>query len=618
MCGILGAYGDDVQRIGPAAEAQALASIAHRGPDASVSARNGNLLLGHLRLAIIDLDPRSHQPMTRGPLTIVYNGEIYNYRSLKTALEEGGASFSTTSDTEVLLEGLLRDGVDFLQKVEGMFAFAVFDDRDRSLTLARDRYGEKPLFVCERPGTVIFASEIAAIEALSPEPLEEDPTALGLYLRLSYVPAPYAPLKSVGQLEPGTWRRYTAQHERDEGRYYALADEDERSIGYDDAIAETRKRLTASVDLRLKTADVPVATLLSGGIDSSIVTAIAAGVSDNPVTAYSLSFPDDPDFDEGRYAVSAAKQIGDLDHRLVPARVGDLLDFTETIFARLSEPLADASLVPTSYLMSHIGEKVVLGGDGADEIFAGYGTYASMRLSGALPGLLKRLLTALPAHSNPARIRQPVLRAAALFHANLADDPLSEYLNWRSYAQPDDLKALGLDVDLKEAVGGSTGRARSGSLRDIQKVDIAFNLPNDMLRKVDIAGMMFGIEARLPYLDSGLVHFALSLPDNYRIRGGVRKRILRDAFSRDLPEEILTRRKMGFLMPIRQWFRGGPLRDRLIDLSNVQTRFDSTVIDRLVDEHKRGTADHSVLLWALLVYLQWRDGRQDRAAALVA
>lgn len=614
MCGVFGAFGEGAEMLLMRARAASQA-LAHRGPDSQGVFSDSDVLLGHRRLSILDLDPRADQPMQRGPLTLVYNGEIYNFAALRAELEGTGERFETVSDSEVLLAGFLREGVDFLDRVEGMFAFAVHDARDRSLLLARDRFGEKPFFVHEKPGRILFASELSGIEALAEHPLNEDSTAIALYFLLSYVPAPYAPISGASQLEPGSWRRYDAALNRSEGHYYALKRAPQSKLDYTSTLHAVRTRLSASVDLRLKTADVPVATLLSGGLDSSIVTLLAHRLSANPVTAYSLSFPDDPAFDEGVFAVEVARSAPGLDHRLVPARASDLLDFTDRLFSTLSEPFADASLVPTAYLMSHIEEKVVLGGDGADEIFAGYGSYASMHMSAKLPKIAKRLLQWVPAHSAPSRIGFAPFRAAALFHANLASDPATEYWNWRSYAQQADLEALGLDCDLTDILRSTFGEAASGRLLDIQAADIAFNLPNDMLRKVDIAGMAFGVEARLPYLDSDLVHFALSTPDDFRIKGRVRKRMLRDAFADLVPQAILDRRKMGFLMPIRRWFETGPLRDALQDLSRAQSRFDQTTIDRLVAEHGRGEVDHSVLLWALYVYLRWSNGRAARVGA---
>ena len=614
MCGLLGGIGPGIDRLDEATCRSALACIRHRGPDAEGLWRAPGVMLGHRRLSIIDLDPRAHQPMHREPMAIVFNGEIYNFRDLKRGLEEDGHTFATTSDTEVLLAGLSARGPAFLERVEGMFAFAAWDARERTLLLARDRYGEKPLFVLHQRDSVAFASELAALEALAEQPLREDDVATGLYFRFSYVPAPFAPLKGTSQLEPGTFVRFGADLKSKPHRYYTIPTASGPARAYGDALDELRNRLTASVATRLAAADVPVATLLSGGLDSSIVTVLAARTYGRRVRAYSLGFPDDPAFDESGYARAVAARLSSVEHRVVTARVDDLLAFTERLFEKLSEPLADASLVPTAYLLSQVEEKVVLGGDGADEVFAGYGVYPAMRLSARLPSPLKALLRLIPAHGNPAAVRHPALRAAALFHANLDDDPAAEYLRWRTYAAGPDLEELGLDLSGEARVAEHLAITGRGRLRDIQEADITFNLPNDMLRKVDIASMMFGIEGRLPYLDSGLVAFALSLPESFLIKGNVRKRILRDAFASELPSEVLNRRKMGFLMPIRAWFRAGPLRVHLEERVAAQSRFDPATIRRLIAEHASGQTDHSVLLWSLLVFLSWRDKRAGLAA----
>lgn len=612
MCGLFGAFGPGTAAISPQRCAFAIDTIAHRGPDANGIWRDANIILGHTRLSILDLDPRAGQPMRRGSLAFVFNGEIYNFRALRGELEQAGEGFKTTSDTEVLLAGLDRHGINFLERVEGMFAFGLWDGRDGSLTLARDRFGEKPLFLSVTPSLALFASEIAAIEALAPRPMEEDAGAIGLYVRFSYVPAPLAPIAGIEQLEPGTWRRLGSGGAQAAGCYYSAPKPVASSLSYPEAVAQTRTRLTECVSQRLSTADVPVATLLSGGLDSSIVTGIAAKTYDRPVRAYSLSFPDDAQFDEAVYAHAVTARLSNVEHCVVEARIGDLLRFVDAALDRLSEPFADASLIPTAYLMSHIEEKVVLGGDGADEVFAGYGTYPAMLMSARLPRGLKAALRAIPAVRNPAAVRNPLLRSAALFHANLREDPVAEYLSWRTYASVDTLQRLGLDAISEHRIIGHLSTAATGRLRDVQEVDIAFNLPNDMLRKVDIASMMFSKEVRLPYLDSSLVKYALDLPDSYRLKGRTRKRVLRDAFAADLPPEILSRRKMGFLMPIRSWFRSGLLRDRFEALAASQTRFEGKELRGLLGEHETGKHDHSVLLWSLLVYLRWREVRQAR------
>ncbi len=588
----------------------ALDLICHRGPDAGAIWRDSSICFGHRRLAIIDLDVRAGQPMARGDLVFVFNGEIYNFRELRRTLEGFGHRFVTASDTEVLAAAWQQWGRDCLSRLEGMFAFAVWDRSARKLTLARDRYGEKPLFWLRRSDGLMFASEVPPLVRLCGGDLEEDPSAIGLYFLFSYIPAPDGPFRDLHQLEPGTWLEWSADGTRTTGRYYSVAEAvaaTRTTTDYDLACKELRRQLTGAVRRRMETADVPVATLLSGGIDSSIITTLAARVSDRPLAAYSLGFPDDPEFDESEHARAVAARLPSIVHRVVSTSEGQLLDFADGVFGRLGEPFADSSLLPTAFLCAHIEEKVALGGDAADELFAGYGAYPAIVRGAALPGLLRRLLTAIPSHGNPHAIANPRLRAAALFHRHLRHDPVDSYLSWRTYADPAALVDLGIDVSARTAVRERLGAAGSGRLRDVQEIDLAFNLPNDMLKKVDYAAMYSSIEVRLPYLDSDLVHWALALPDDFRMLGGIRKRILRDAFAADLPQQVLSRRKMGFLLPIRRWFRKGRLRDELEALLASQTRFDREAADGILARHATGIADDSVLLWALYVYLRWRS-----------
>jgi asparagine synthase (glutamine-hydrolysing) len=609
MCGILGAVGLSADRIDDSTLVDALDLIRHRGPDAGAIWRSGIVCLGHRRLAIVDLDARAGQPMARGNLVFAFNGEIYNFRELRRELEGLGHRFVTASDTEVLAAAWQQWGRDCLPRLEGMFAFAVWDCVARKLTLARDRYGEKPLFWLSRPDGIMFASEVPPLVCLCRGDLDEDSAAIGLYFLFSYIPAPAGPFRDLHQLEPGTWLEWSADGTRVGGRYYSVVESvaaTRTTRDYAQACEELRGQLTGAVRLRIETADVPVATLLSGGIDSSIITTLAAGVSDKPLTAYSLGFPDDPEFDESDHARAVAARLPTIVHRVVPASQEQILDFADSVFGRLGEPFADASLLPTAFLCANIEEKVALGGDAADELFAGYGTYPAIVRGAALPGALRRLLTAIPSHRNPHAIANPRLRAAALFHRHLRNDPVDSYLSWRTYADPATLAGLDVDVSARAAVRERLGAAGSGRLRDIQEIDLAFNLPNDMLKKVDYAAMYSSIEVRLPFLDSDLVHWALALPDEFRMLGGIRKRILRDTFAADLPQQVLTRRKMGFLLPIRRWFRDGQLRDELEALLVPQTRFDRAAAGGILARHANGVTDDSVLLWALYVYLRWR------------
>lgn len=610
MCGILGAVGA-IANIGEQKFIDALDLIRHRGPDSGAVWHNPGVFLGHRRLAIIDLAKHADQPMPFSDFVIVFNGEIYNYRVLRQELETLGHHFITHSDTEVLLHAWQEWGADSLQRLEGMFAFALWNRRTRKLFLARDRFGEKPLFIYSSKDGLAFSSELQALIRLSEGRLTENSAAIGLLFQYSYIPAPYGAFKEIEQLEPGCWLEWSEAGIQRK-RYYELHTslqeaKHEETPNYFDAAKSLRQRLSTAVRLRMETADVPVATLLSGGIDSSIITVLAAQTSKQNLPIYSLGFPKDPSFDETDYAIEVVKTLPNARHHIVEANEQIILEFADQVLDHLGEPYADASILPTSFLCSHIQEKVALGGDAADELFAGYGVYPAIRQSASLPSFVRNILRFIPAHRNPASIAYAPLRAAALFHHHLRDNPLDEYLSWRTYASASSLAKLGLDVSAASDVKKYIGQKFSGSLSDIQAMDLTFNLPNDMLKKVDYAAMIHGVEVRLPFLDSELVHWTLNLPDTYRLAGKVRKRILRDAFADLLPEKIMRRGKMGFLLPIRKWFRNGQLRSELEALLNKQNAIEPKYAQEFIAAHAAGHVDHSVLLWTLYIYLRWRQ-----------
>lgn len=612
MCGILGVTGGLAVRGSEADFFDALDLIRHRGPDGGSVWNAPGVRLGHRRLAIVDLAKRANQPMRHGELAIVFNGEIYNFRELRAELSALGHTFATSSDTEVLLQAWRCWGPDCLKRLEGMFAFALWDGAQEKLYLARDRYGEKPLFVHESAEGIAFASEMPPLIRLAGGSLRENSAATGLFFLYSYIPAPYGALQGVSQLEPGCWMEWSAQGGVRRRRYYSLQEEIAVSAAqpqpsYQQACLTLKSMLRDAVRQRVETADVPVASLLSGGIDSSIVTILAAQAqdSDQPMSVYSLGFPEDPGFDETDFAKAVTATLPNVRHHIVEATEDSVLRFAGEVLDRLGEPYADASILPTSLLCSRIEEKVALGGDAADELFAGYGIYPAIAAGARLPGLVRSLLRLIPPYPNPPAIHNARLRAAALFHSHLRATPLEGYLSWRSYADMDVLAALGIDTSAAAGFAATLGRSGAASLRDVQALDLAFNLPNDMLKKVDHAAMFHGLEVRLPFLDSKLVHWALGLPDNYRLSGRTRKRILRDAFADVLPEMVLTRGKMGFLLPIRRWFREGRLRNELDAMLSAQTVLDHKVARSVLSEHAAGRADHSVLLWSIYVYLRW-------------
>ena len=610
MCGILGVVGLGAESLTDQSLVDALDLIRHRGPDGCSFWRAPGVRLGHCRLAIIDLAQRADQPMRQGELVIVFNGEIYNFRELRADLIALGHTFTTNSDTEVLLQAWRRWGPDCLTRLEGMFAFALWDNAQEKLFLARDRYGEKPLFVHDSSQGIAFASEIPPLIRLAGGLLRENSAAIGLFFLFSYIPAPYGPFQGISQIEPGCWMEWSAQGGVRSHRYYSLQTEITISAAqpqppYKKACLTLKSMLRDAVRQRVETADVPVASLLSGGIDSAIVTIMASQASSQPLAVYSLGFPEDPGFDETDFARAVTAALPNVRHHIVEATEDSILRFAGEVLGRLGEPFADASILPTSLLCSKIEEKVALGGDAADELFAGYGIYPSIVAGARVPSVVRGLLGLLPRHRNPTAIRNSHLRAAAFFHRHLRATPLQSYLSWRSYAGMDVLAALGIDISAIGGFAATLEQSGSASLRNVQSLDLAFNLPNDMLKKVDHAAMFHGLEVRLPFLDSKLVHWALGLPDEYRLSGRTRKRILRDAFADVLPQMVLKRGKMGFLLPIRRWFREGRLRNELDAMLSAQTVLDRKIARSVLSEHAAGRADHSVLLWSMYVYLRW-------------
>jgi asparagine synthase (glutamine-hydrolysing) len=618
MCGLVGGVWRQPHSLTPSVAAAALGALAHRGPDAEDQHHEPGVFLGHRRLSIIDLDPRSTQPMHAGPLSIVFNGEIYNYRALRDGLVRRGVTFRTESDTEVLLASFALDGLDSLPRLEGMFSVAIWDRDRRRLTLARDRYGEKPMVYYADADALLFASENPPIEILAGDRLEVDRSVLPWLFRFSYLPVPASPFRGMRQLPPAHWLQFDLDRwEMREGCYYQLpgpsVTRPQAGISFDDAKTELRRRLTASVQQRLAASDVPIATFLSGGLDSSIISGIAAQCCGGGIAAYSVGFPEDPAFDESPFARSLAARYPQIEHHVIEVTEEKLAGFTDRTLAMLGEPYADASLIPTAYLCSQVNEKVILGGDGADEVFGGYGVYSAMLMSARIPGWIKTLAQLAPMHGNPAAIGNGLLRAAAFFRMHLRPTSAAEYLSWRSYATPEQIERLGFTRSEAEALPDDFAGLDLATLRDILMMDIRFNLSADMLKKVDLASMQHSLEVRLPFLDSELVAFALGLPPSFLISGGTRKHILREAFCDRLPEDILGRGKKGFLLPVRKWMKAGRMRDELLDLARGQSFLDPAAVEQFASEHRAGQVDQSTLLWACYVLLKWRRRREISA-----
>ncbi|MBV1687561.1 amidotransferase 1, exosortase A system-associated [Novosphingobium sp. G106] len=620
MCGIAGIFHLSTPKpVDPARVERMCDAIAHRGPDGKGVWTAPGVGLGHRRLSIIDL-AGSPQPMasTDGRAMLVFNGEIYNYRELREELRKGGAMFHTDGDSEVILAAWQRWGVDCLSRLHGMFAFAIYDLGQRTLFLARDRLGVKPLFLAPlADGSVIFGSELKALTAHPLLRREADPLAVEDYLTWGYVPDSRSILKGVQKL-PG-------------GHYLLLrhdAPMPQSVQWWDVSFAERRKGSTADLEAELlhllrqavtsrMAADVPLGAFLSGGVDSSSVVALMAESSASPVKTCSIGF-DVAALDETGYA----RQIADRYHTDHRSRTVSQNDFTaiDDLAAMFDEPFADASALPTWRVCQLARENVTvaLSGDGADEALAGYRRHVFQRnedrLRGLLPlGLRRPVFGALGAAYPKADWAPRALRAKSTF-LSLAASSEEGYARSLSVTPPE-LRDRIYSPDFQRLRGDYRGEqpleelmrrapARSG-LDRAQYADLKFWLPGDILTKVDRASMAVSLEAREPLLDHRLIEFAASLPEPLRTQAGQGKWLMKRTMRRYLPDDILYRPKQGFVTPIAEWFRG-PLaaEARAIGEGAALARtgwFESGAVAEIAAAHIAGRVDNSRLLWQLLM-----------------
>ncbi len=627
MCGICGLFNANGAPVDRRALAAMTSALVHRGPDAGGLWVGGAFGLGHRRLSIIDL-AGGRQPMRlpeRG-LTLAYNGEVYNFRELRTRLEQRhGVVFRTRSDTEVLLHLYALRGPEMLEELNGMFAFALVDEPNRTLFLARDRLGQKPLFYFFRDGCLAFASELEALMHAPGFPREIRPQAVHDYLAFQYVPAPDTIYRGVRKLPPAHCLEVSYGQERapEPRRYWRLR------FGAPGKFAGTfaeaadclRELLTDAVRLRL-VSDVALGAFLSGGMDSSITVGLMSRLLERPVETFTIGFPEGK-YDERRFAEAAATAFATHHH----CRVVDPRDFgvIRRLVRRYGEPFSDASMLPTSLLAEFTRSKVTvaLSGDGADELFGGYYRYTVMnaaRVFDFLPlalrtPLIRALLRALPPRIEErtwtGRLRRVLELGRSAHPARRYHDLISRFsetLKHRVYgpALADADLAPSWTV-LERALAAATA---PHPVERIAEVDVHTYLPGDILTKVDIASMAHSLEVRSPFLDPRVVEFAAGLPWEYKQGRGRRKRILRAAFADLAPGEILRRSKMGFGVPLARWFRGewaGLLREVLLDPAVRRAGwFRPDAVEGLITEHVERRTDHSYALWALLLFELWR------------
>jgi asparagine synthase (glutamine-hydrolysing) len=623
MCGIAGFASVDGRPADAALLRRMTDVIAHRGPDGEGFRVDGGIGLGHRRLAIIDL-ATGDQPMANddGTIWITYNGEIYNFRELRAELEARGHRFRTTSDTEVIVRAYETFGVEFLQRLRGMFAFGLWDGQRRQLLLARDRVGIKPLVYSWDGRRLVFGSEIKALLEDPSVPRELDWEAFRDYLALAYVPSPRTIFGSIRKVPPGGCLLLSL----DGGaprieRYWDLRFAPDHSVSEDEWLERLPHVLGETV-ARHMVADVPVGAFLSGGVDSSTVVAFMARASSTPIRTFSIGF-DEADFDELAYARQVARRYGTAHSEYVVKP--DALEVLPRLAWQLDEPFADSSVIPTYYVSKMTREQVTvaLSGDGGDEGFAGYRRYARAeamhRRLDRFPGIAARPLFRLASRLLPRGLR------GRGYLDLLGRDPVERYLGLMSRQDSEGLRRL-LTPDARARVVPEVSAEplrrliREGAPPDyvstLQYLDVRTYLPDDILTKVDRASMLVSLEARVPLLDHVLMEFVATMPSGLKLRNGTGKAILKTLMAGELPAELLGRPKMGFGVPLGAWFRRD-LADYARDvLLGQRTRerglFDARVVGEVLDEHQRGGRDRSSQLWTLMTFEEWARRWVDR------
>jgi asparagine synthase (glutamine-hydrolysing) len=631
MCGICGIVAGEGGAAVSAAVLTAMnRSMTHRGPDDEGTYLERTVGLGSRRLSIIDLEG-GRQPIANedGSLHIVFNGEIYNYRELRVFLQQKGHCFSTHTDTEVILHLFEEFGPEALGHLDGIFAFAIWDSRRRELFLARDRVGIKPLYYVLDRGTLTFGSELKVVLQNPDLDRRLDLAALNEYLSFEYVPTPRTILRGIRRLEPGHWLSWDGRDLRVR-RYWnpSLArSEDQPPVQWREFASSLRDVLQSSVTSEL-VSDVPVGVLLSGGLDSSAIAACMVDAHNGPVDSFSVSY-DEPSFDESRYATAVAQHLGTRHHemRLTSRMAADVVPGLADI---LDEPLGDASFVPT-YLLSKFARehvKVVMGGDGSDELFAGYPTLVAHRLIAyyeravpwfvrayGVPRLLQHVPVSFDYFSREFKIRRFLSGRGV---------PLEvRHHRWMG-SFFDEEKALLFHDSVKPVLGETYEAAyRHGRdcdarmpLNRILYNDMKMYMEGDILTKVDRASMAASLEVRVPFLNRRVVDFATKLPLSLKLRRFTGKYLLRRAMAGRLPPQILHRSKQGFAMPVAHWLTS-ELKELTLDMLSPsrlarQGLFNPTYVEGLMRDHLARTRDNRKLLWTLLVFQLWHARYLER------
>ena len=613
MCGICGYVSE--QKLDIRAMTQ---SIHHRGPDAQAVLEEGAVALGHARLSIIDLSTHANQPMTSRSVryVIVYNGEVYNFRELKAELEKAGCTFSTQSDTEVILEGFERWGLDFLEKLNGMFAFAIYDKKEKTIHLVRDRYGIKPLYYYLNGRDLVFGSEIKAL--LASDLIEKKLNYQGLheYLHFSTTLGETTFYSGVKKLLPGHFMSYDVNKRQFKTQSYKNNyDMVESKDSLEDAIVRIRELFEQSVKRQL-IADVPVGIFLSGGIDSTAITAFASRHYTGTLKTFSSGFDYDKGVNELPNARFIAEKFGTNHHEL-HIKGGDIPHVLEELNGYFDQPFGDAANIPLFLMSRQLGgnHKVILQGDGGDELFAGYGRYfrvANERAFRLLSKVLVGIAPLIPKSSKRYRTmrsmyavaqKDPTLVTALIMSQEMWTEPPTRLFknSWR-----DRLEQVDPFARYKELHGLFGGK---DLLQELLFTDTNAILPDLYFEKVDLATMAASIEVRVPFLDNDLAAYAMSLPSRYKVQGKEKKYLLKKAFAGVVPDRILYGPKRGFSVPFQHWLRTS-MKEFMVDTIRASDCY-SPEVDILMGQHITGKQDHGFMLWKLLNLSMWLRANED-------
>ena len=626
MCGICGiVISETDRRVDESILQKMTQAITHRGPDDDGFYLGGQVGLGMRRLSIIDL-VTGDQPVSNedGSIWIVFNGEIYNYKDLSAEFTSKGHKFATQCDTETIVHAYEEYGVNCPAYFNGMFAFALWDQSNKRLLLARDHIGIKPLYYWLGEGSLIFGSELKSIILHPSVQREVDLDALDQFLTLEYIPTPRTIFKNVYKL-PAGHRLIFQNGQVSVEKYWDIPD-----IETPENEEDVQEMLVELIDDAVKMqlmSDVPLGAFLSGGIDSSSVVAAMSRSSSNPVKTFSIGF-DDATYNELPYARAVAKRYGTehTEEILDP----DIVDMVEKLVPHLDEPFGDFSIFPT-YLVSEVARrdvKVILSGDGGDEIFGGYDTYvaeAMDRYYRFLPGGVRRsLLPGLMARIPPRPEKKGVINKTKRFVEGAALPSSLQHTRWMIFITDNDRDLL-FKPEVRASINGRSipdllgqhfmEKSHWEPLAQQQYVDIKTYLVDDILTKVDRMSMAVSLEARVPLLDFRIVELAVNLPAKMKINQGETKRVFKEAMAERLPGDVLNKPKQGFSIPIKHWLRGSlkPMMTDLLSQQRVRQRgyFNDDCVSGWVDEHLSGRQNHSHKLWALMVFEIWNQQFMD-------